>query len=670
MTTASDSAVLAGPDHLTAAWLTGVLGLPDGAEVTGVDVTPVGTGQMADTVRARLSYQPAGAGPDSVVVKFASSDERSRSAGALVRAYEIEVAIYSQLAPLPGVPRCHHAAHDPNSGDFTIVLEDMTPCVTGDDLIGSDPERARACLRALAQVHAHAWEDPALAEHEWLNRASPEQRVRMTGLVSMLAPMFLDRFGPLLNDEHRALAERMIPKLDVINDAYQGPRTLTHGDYRLDNLLFRDGAPAPAIVDWQTAVWGAAASDVSYFLGGSLHPEVRREHAGQLLDTYHEALVAAGVNGYSREDLERDVRVLSFGGVVMAFAAAVLVVQTERGDAMFAGMFARHAQHVLDLDAEGVLPERPAHAASGDTEAGPAAGHEVDPADEAGHSPGGEQLWNESWYADAVTADGSAGVYVRLGRYPNLGVTWWHAVVVGAGQPLVVTARTDLAVTDRTEIRADGVSVDLIVDEPLRTFAVRGAMTAARLADPAGVYAGQAGEPVELVIDATWRTDGVPYHYGITTRYEIPCAVRGSVTVDGQRIPLDGPGQRDHSWGVRDWWSMSWCWSAGHLTDGTHLHLTDVRTDSIRFAAGYQQRDGRVTPLGSGRVEEELGEHGFPTVARATMDGMTVTIEPVAFGPVLLPAPDGRVGRFPRAVARFSTDDGRVGTGWVEWNQP
>jgi hypothetical protein len=52
------------------------------------------------------------------------------------------------------------------------------------------------------------------------------------------------------------------------------------------------------------------------------------------------------------------------------------------------------------------------------------------------------------------------------------------------------------------------------------------------------------------------------------------------------------------------------------------------------------------------------------------MDGMTVTIEPVAFGPVLLPAPDGRVGRFPRAVARFSTDDGRVGTGWVEWNQP
>src|SRR6185369_11978444 len=101
MTAASDHAVLAGPDHLTAAWLTGVLGLPDGAEVTGVEVAPVGTGQMADTVRARISYQPADAGPASVVVKFASSDERSRTAGALVRAYEIEVAVYSQIAPLP-----------------------------------------------------------------------------------------------------------------------------------------------------------------------------------------------------------------------------------------------------------------------------------------------------------------------------------------------------------------------------------------------------------------------------------------------------------------------------------------------------------------------------------------------------------------------------------------
>ena len=48
--------------------------------------------------------------------------------------------------------------------------------------------------------------------------------------------------------------------------------------------------------------------------------------------------------------------------------------------------------------------------------------------------------------------------------------------------------------------------------------------------------------------------------------------------------------------------------------------------------------------------------------------GLEVT--PVAFGPVLLRNDDGRVSRFPRALVRCRTDDGREGTGWIEWNQP
>ncbi len=43
---------------------------------------------------------------------------------------------------------------------------------------------------------------------------------------------------------------------------------------------------------------------------------------------------------------------------------------------------------------------------------------------------------------------------------------------------------------------------------------------------------------------------------------------------------------------------------------------------------------------------------------------------PVAFGPVLLRNDDGRTSRFPRAMVRCRTDDGRDGMGWIEWNQP
>jgi hypothetical protein len=49
---------------------------------------------------------------------------------------------------------------------------------------------------------------------------------------------------------------------------------------------------------------------------------------------------------------------------------------------------------------------------------------------------------------------------------------------------------------------------------------------------------------------------------------------------------------------------------------------------------------------------------------------VAVEVEPIAYGPILLTSPDGRVGYFPRAAARFSTEDGRRGLGWIEWNQP
>jgi hypothetical protein len=648
------------PADLTTDWLTEALALPDGARVSGFTTTPVGTGQMADTVRITLDYEPANAGPATVVGKFASSDPNSRAAGQLARCYEIEVAIYSELAPLPGVPVHYLAARDPDTDAFTLLLADLAPCGQGDDILGCELRVAEEALKRLAALHAFAWGSEEHGARSWLNRASPENTATMTGIVGMVTPMFLERFDARLAEEHKALVNRLIPHVATIIGSYDGPRTLVHGDYRLDNMLFPDGSTTPMIVDWQTASWSAPASDVSYFLGGSLTTEARREHATALLDVYYGALVAEGVTSYSREQLADDVRSTSFGGVVMAVASAVLVVQTERGDAMFAEMFRRHAQHVLDLDAEALLPA-----------ASVGAGHVVAASDEGTHEPDTEPLWNESWYADVVSPDGSVAAYIRLGLYPNLGTAWWHVAVVGPDRPVVVCQRTDLDVPGGgMTVSTDGVDIVLTVDQDLESFTVRGTMTGERHTAAVDIYDGKPGTPARIDIDLTWATDGVPYQYAMTTRYEIPCTVTGAVTVDGEEIRLDGPGQRDHSWGVRDWWSFGWCWSAGHLEDGTHTHLTEVRIEGMPFAPGYVQCAGELIPVTSGSVTEELDSGGFARHATVRHDDLVVEVEPLAFGPILLRSPDGRVGRFPRAAARFTAADGRRGLGWIEWNQP
>ncbi len=116
-------------------------------------------------------------------------------------------------------------------------------------------------------------------------------------------------------------------------------------------------------------------------------------------------------------------------------------------------------------------------------------------------------------------------------------------------------------------------------------------------------------------MNLVWATDGTPYKYGLTTRYEIPCTVSGDVTVDGTGYRLESvPGQRDHSWGVRDWWGMDWIWSALHLDDGTHLHGVNIRIPGApAFSIGYEQgADGKVTELQTVDSRESFADNGLP----------------------------------------------------------
>jgi hypothetical protein len=310
--------------------------------------------------------------------------------------------------------------------------------------------------------------------------------------------------------------------------------------------------------------------------------------------------------------------------------------------------------------------------------------HVVLPDDENRHTPDAEDLWNESYYCDFVRSDGSMGGWLRLGLYPNRQLAWWTTWIVWPDRPGVCSADYVAPVPPADGLiseTGDGERISIDLRRPLEEFRLAASAPAHVIDPPEDVYAHgeQSGNPVKLDLDLTWTTDGVPYHYDLTTRYEIPCLVRGTVTVDGETFTVDGQGQRDHSWGVRDWWAFGWCWCSMRLEDGTRIHLADIRMDiGIPVFFGYIQRPGEVHPATALTVTEDLGDHGFPSKARieitagdADTIGLGLDVTPVAFGPVLLRNDiDGRVSRFPRAMVTCRTDDGRTGSGWIEWNQP
>ena len=295
-------------------------------------------------------------------------------------------------------------------------------------------------------------------------------------------------------------------------------------------------------------------------------------------------------------------------------------------------------------------------------------------ADEARHEPTDELLWSESWYLDFADPDQGIAGYVRLGLYPGLGRAWYWGCVVGPDRPLVTVIDHDVPIPPvrSHEVRTEGLWADYTVETPLDHVSVGLEAFAVGVDDPAEVYGDLRGDRVPLGFDLEWETDGGTFAYPGVTRYEVPCRVHGEVLVGAERIEVDCFGQRDHSWGVRDWWSYGWSWMAGWLDDGTRFHGTDVRLggDPL-YGTGYVQDPG-----GEMRAITEVAHaidpdpSGLPRSGTWQLGDLALTVEPVAFSPVLLGADDGRVSRFPRAWCRFTTADGRRGHGWTEWNQP
>ncbi|HWF16976.1 MAG TPA: phosphotransferase [Acidimicrobiales bacterium] len=346
----------------TPEWLTSVLAasglLEKDAQVTSFETEPIGTGQMADTTRFALSYDRTGAGPPHVVGKFASANDQSRATGLALRAYEIEVRFYREVAARIStrLPVVYAAEVEPETGWFTLLMEDIAGARQGDQIAACAPDVAAAVLEGMAGLHAPCWESPELAELEWLNRNTPDSAEFLSAMVLSLLPGFLERYADELAPEYQEVCRIFAEHIPAyVSLRGNGPRTATHGDFRLDNFLFQPGDPHPVVVDWQTAVWTGAAFDVAYFVGGCLSAEARRAHQDDLLAHYHDALCRFGVRDYTLEQLRADVRRESFAGILMAIVASMVVERTERGDLMFLTSTIRHAQHALDEDAPALL---------------------------------------------------------------------------------------------------------------------------------------------------------------------------------------------------------------------------------------------------------------------------------------------------------------------------
>lgn len=343
------------PDDITAAWIGELLD----ADVTGLSWTPIGTGQVGDSVRITLRGPDAGARvPATLAAKFPAADDTSRATAAMFGLYSKEVHFYREAAPRLDVrvPMVHFADVCEDGHRFCLIFEDLGPARQGDQIAGCSLADARSAIRQAAAIHAPSWEKSELLSADWLQPAL-DVGEKVAAMYPQAQAVFRERYGSRLEPEYMALCEELAGLSSQYHQRDSEPQCLVHGDFRLDNMLFdiHGGAEPVAILDWQTVTVGKAMTDIGYFLGCGIG-DLGLEHEDELLDLYLYEMKARGVD-LSRAAIAADFRTGILHGISTAVFSAAFVERTERGDANFLSMARGACAMALRHDSIAALKE-------------------------------------------------------------------------------------------------------------------------------------------------------------------------------------------------------------------------------------------------------------------------------------------------------------------------
>lgn len=342
-------------DAIDATWLTTVL-THAGVVATVASVTsePVGTGQMGSCFRLRVTYAD-GNGPARLIVKLPASDPDSRAAGTL--GYRCETGFYREIATRiqARVPACYFVAGDAATNSFTLVLEDLSPAVAGDQIAGCTVGEALAAAVNVAGLHAPTWNDSSIRDLDWLIPDLTKMPDFTAEFLATATSQFLERYDPAPGTA--SALQRFADEFVAWATGRPEPFSLLHSDYRLDNLLFAPAdAPDPVVaVDWAVVTVGLPLRDVAFLVSTGLTTEDRRAGERSIVDAYHRRLVELGVTSYDAQRCWDDYRFSLFQGPFITVLGAYVAQTAERGDRMFKVMADRSATAITDLDAFSLL---------------------------------------------------------------------------------------------------------------------------------------------------------------------------------------------------------------------------------------------------------------------------------------------------------------------------
>ncbi len=368
-----DVEIPTGRSGITPAWLNEALrasGVLKEDAVKSVQVTDLGTGHgmTGEVMRLDVTWlddagddEAAGDLPAHIVAKLPTAEPQNLQVAHSLGLYAREVGFYQHIAANAPIrtPHLYFADIEPDSQDFVLLMEDLSGGRPGDQVTGASEADAYTAITNIAKLHATWWDAVDTPTTAGLfDFANPDFVQAVQQLFQTYVGAAQERFPELVTARGREILAAYAPNVAAhVREMASGRRTLVHGDFRADNLLFGlPGGDALGVVDWQVCGRSSGLYDVACFMAGSVSSALRREIERDVLVRYHQTLLDGGVTDFSFGDCWDAYRQATLAIVIGAvYAAGGFGVGNERGKALAAAGLSRSLAAIEDLDADAFI---------------------------------------------------------------------------------------------------------------------------------------------------------------------------------------------------------------------------------------------------------------------------------------------------------------------------
>jgi hypothetical protein len=291
------------------------------------------------------------------------------------------------------------------------------------------------------------------------------------------------------------------------------------------------------------------------------------------------------------------------------------------------------------------------------------------------HEFGTHEEWNESFYFNFYDRGQDICGFMRIGLKPNKKEkSVFCFLMMPDGN---VFGLKDQAVMENNDLEAVGLKFSKLVDDKKWRLEFNGELP--KLAKDA--------EKEKATFDLTFDAlnDVYDYRESVSGEKEKIASlvasehleqfgkISGKLALGDKIYDVKAMGERDHSWGVRDWNApRMWVWITAQFDEGFAFNLTKLFMDRGEVDAGFIYLDGKNVPIARADIVTEYNRDGSPNTVYMALhdkDGDVHGAKAVIKHKVAMPfaSKDDKVlSLMHECLAKFTVDDD-VGYGIVEY---